>query len=231
MKGPLGILLLVWSMVQGRVIEPFVEEARTALAETREEVAGLERRWRALGVSAEVTEPVDAISDVAERSLELPQEMTEAYESVVGADQDGRGQDQRAAARGSAYRTGSQITQSCSAVERGVESDVGPCSTHLEISNADPWREEEWFYVTVLLLSTDGRQLGRHTRRLSAGDGGPWVVDLVKLAGPASAWRGLATITVHHQLGDGSEAPSEDARVLVETTNPCPPGEGPAGSQ
>ena len=231
MKGPLGVLLLVWSMVQGRVIEPFVEEARTALAETREEVAGLERRWRALGVSAEVTEPVDAISDVAERSLELPEEMTEAYESVVKADQDGRGQDQRAAARGSAYRTGSQITLPCLAVERDAESDVGPCSTYLEISNADPWREEEWFYVTVLLLSTDGRRLGRHTRRLSAGDGGPWAVDLVELAAPSSSWKGLATITVHHQLGDGSEAPSEDARVLVEIRNPCPPADDPANSE
>ena len=222
MKGPLGILLLAWSMVHGHVIEPFVEEARTALAETREEVAGLERRWRALGVSAEVTEPVDAISDVAERSLELPEEMTEAYESVVNADQDGRGQDQRAAARGSAYRTGSQITLPCSAADQVPESDVGPCSTRLWISNADPWREGEWFYVTVRLVSADGQQLGRHTRRLSSADPGPWGVDLADLAQSAAWWLGQATITVHHCIDGGSERPSEEAQVRVEIRNPCP---------
>ena len=222
MRGPLGVLLLVWSMLQGTVIEPFVEQARTALAETREDVARLESRWRALGVSPDVTEPVDTISSVAEASLELPEEMTEAYEAVIEGSQDGPSPARGAVEEDSAYRTGNQVSLSCSAGDSTSESDVRPCSTRLRISNADPWHEEEWFYVTVLLLSADGRPLGRHTRRLSLVNPGPWTVDLVDVAERSLPWQGRATVTVHRQIAEGWKAPSEADRILVEILNPCP---------
>lgn len=226
MKGPLGVFLLVWSMLQGAVIEPFVEEARTALAETREDVARLESRWRALGVSPAVTEPVDAISSVAETSLELPEEMTEAYEAVIEGSQAGPGQARGGLEEGSAYRTGNQVSLSCSTGDGTSESGLRPCSTRLRISNADPWHDEEWFYVTVRLLTTDGGPLGRHTRRLSVVNPGPWTVDLVDVAEGSRPWQGRATVTVHRQIAEGWKAPSGEDQILVEILNPCSPEDG-----
>ena len=232
MKGPLGVLLLVWSMLQGTVIEPFVEQARTLLAETREDAVGLEKRWRALGVSAEVTEPVDAISDVAEVSLGIPEEMTEAYAAVVEAGRDGEDPAEAAAGALSPVMIGNHLLIAPLVADGAPDTWSPSCSTRLRISNADSWREGEWFYVTLRLLSGDGRELGRYTRRLSAVDPAPWVVDLVDVAEFSLLGPGWATVTAHHQIAEGWKAPSEDARICVEIIDPCPPdGSGAAVSE
>jgi hypothetical protein len=219
------LLLLVWNGLFQNVVEPLVQQAEAVLVRATEDAEALDERWEELGVPDAVVEPVDAISDVSELTLGLPQEMLEEADLILGADGEARFRVVEGMLQQVAVPAGNEVLIP-SVIGGKVRDEEGDsCSTRMMIANGDPWGDSDDFYVTLRLIGPDDEQVGRRTERLSADRLPVWIIDLAELErvqaeDPPEPWCGNVTITAHDRPDDARK-PSPRHRVRVDVLTLC----------
>ena len=211
-------LLLLTAMVglAGGVAAEVVEAARTTLEEQWAGLDDLQARWTELGIPPEVTAPVAAIPQVADRTLKLPGELAETATDMLsnaGLEEKETVSETLAVAE-TITPTGELVAASGKVVALGAleKNDAAPTFV---FEKAGTWQQGDSFYVRVRFVDYEGEETAYCTHLLDAEGDRQWHLDLSEVEALPAGWRGTALATAHDGLRDGAYELSEEYEILV----------------
>ena len=214
-------LLLLTAMVglAGGVAAEVVEAARTTLEEQWAGLDDLQARWTELGIPPEVTAPVAAIPQVADRTLKLPGELTETATDVLsnaGLEETETISETLTAAV-TITPTGELVAASGKVVALGPLEKNGVAPTFV-FEKAGVWEQGDSFYVRIRFVDSQGEEAAFCTHLLDAEGDRQWHLDLSEVEALPAGWRGTALATVHDGLQDGAYELSGEYKIVVHVT-------------
>lgn len=202
--------------VAGATATGVAERARGLLDGSAVRLEELNDRWADLGVPPELTAPVGAISPVAYRTLELPEEMTQMLTDTLSRvePQSQDGEDGLAAGvegpeAPSDVVAGSSNMVALGALEKGADGAL------FLIENAGGWEVGDGFYVHVRFIDLRGEETAFRTQHLDGDRVRTWELDLNQVEALPDGWRGVGLATVHDELHDVGGALSQAHRIMV----------------
>ena len=116
---------------------------------------------------------------------------------------------------------GNEVTLSPVARRWGATGGETPgCSSKFRITKANPWEQNDTFYVTVVFIDRKGKQVVSQGNYMSADFKMEWIMDMERYAGVPASWCGAAVITAHDDIL-ASDLLSEKYQVQVEALPSC----------
>ncbi len=202
--------------VAGATAAGVAERARGLLDGSAAELEELNDRWADLGVPPELTAPVGAISPVAYRTLELPEEMTELLTDTLSRVEPGSqdGEDELAAGAQEPEAPSGVIAESSKMVALGA-LEKGADGALFLIEKAGGWEAGDEFYVHVRFIDVGGEETAFRTQHLDGDRVRTWELDLNQVEALPDGWRGVGLATVHDRLDDVGSALSQAHRIMV----------------
>jgi len=208
------------------VARPLVKTARESLSDSMQDVQDLPERWRNLGLPESFIKPVEALPILSEQVLGLPDEMVEGLVLFTGQDGEGLVETYLEMTIEGLVETGASASNKITLIPvakrpETVGEGPGGCSSKFKITKADPWEQDDRFYLVVEFIDREGERSAFHANRMSAESMTEWVVDVQEHSELPAPWCGSAVITVYDDILHSNELPSQKHQVQVKVLTSC----------
>ena len=221
-----GIFIILLTGIYVTVIRPFVDQAREALSGSFQELEGIDEQWQDLGVPESFTGPVGDLPAIPERMLDVPEEMFEGLTVFMGQDGETFIQTYLEVTKDGLVKTTASAGNKIALIPvarqwETTDGEPAGCSSRFKITKADPWEQDNHFYVTVEFIGSEGQRLVSCTNYISPEFTTEWVVDVEEYAELSAPWCGLVVITVQDDISDPPDLLSQKYQVQVEALTFC----------
>ena len=221
-----GIFLILLTGIYVTVIRPFVDQAREVLSGSLQDLEGVDERWQDLGVPESFTVPVEDLPAIPEQMLNVPEEMLQGLIVIVMQDSETFIEIYLKVTEDGLVKTAASAGNKIAIIPvarqwETADGEPAECSSRFKITKADPWEQDDHFYVTVEFVGDEGQRLVSCTNYVAPEFTTEWVVDVEEYAELPAPWCGLVVITVRDDISDPPDLLSQKYQVQVEALTFC----------